>query len=89
MRYAAGGRVQAWLHSSQVIVMKSFEDESLSFAIDRFPEMTESSIESFWMDKVEHHRAQRERWFAELEAEYLAEQNQASQARPKSGHTEL
>jgi hypothetical protein len=35
-----------------MVVMKHKDDELMSFAIDEFPEMTESSIEQFSIEKV-------------------------------------
>ena len=63
------GRAQS---AHKVTVMRSLEDQVLSFAIDEFPDMEPSAIEFFWRKMVERHRKQREESFERLEAEELA-----------------
>ena len=50
-----------------MIVMRNKIDESMSFAINGFPEMDEHSIERFWIQKVKERRGQREAMFNRIE----------------------
>ena len=56
----------------EVIDMVRTDDQSRSFAIDTFPEMSEESIEEFSIRNVERRRALREQAFAELELDACA-----------------
>ena len=50
-----------------VLVMSSKDNaESKSFAIDTFPEMEESAVESFWIAKVKKAKVGREKLYKEL-----------------------
>ena len=73
----------------EFIWMKRFEDGARSFAIDRFPEMTEDSIEAFTIRSIERRRAAREVAFEALELEAaledgaVAHEDEASYPRPR------
>ncbi|CAM9912276.1 unnamed protein product [Phaeothamnion confervicola] len=64
--YFASGRKT---ESYELMVMRHFEDDVLSLAIDEFPTMDPDAVEEFWIETVERRRAERDVFFAELEAE--------------------
>ena len=55
-----------------LIVMKSLDDSVYSFAIDEFPLMKSESINAFWKQMVDRHKALRESSFEQIEREELA-----------------
>lgn len=54
----------------KIIIMTDLDDQSRSYAIDEFPVMDPTAIETFWMKKVDIHRLEREIEFLKLEYEY-------------------
>ena len=54
-----------------LIVMKSLDDDVYSFAIDEFPEFSETNIHTYWIQMVEKHKLLREISFQQIEKEEL------------------
>ena len=61
---------QKW-ETFEVIIMTHKDDGVRSFAIDEFPVMDEDAIESFWVDKMERKKVEREDTFRRLEIQAL------------------
>ena len=55
------------VESFHMVVMRNKIDDSMSFAINEFPEMDELSIEKSWIQKVKERRGQREAMFKKIE----------------------
>ena len=55
------------VESFHMVVMRNKIDDSMSFAINEFPEMDELSIEKSWIKKVKERRGQREAMFKKIE----------------------
>jgi len=54
----------------KVIIMRDLDDNSRSYAIDEFPVMEPTAIETYWMKKVDIHRYEREIEFLKLDYDY-------------------
>eukprot|EP00605_Chrysophyceae_sp_TOSAG23-4_P000028 GSChrysophyteH1.ASY1.ANO1.28.1 assembled CDS len=67
---------QQQIEAFDMVIMKHKDDGVRSLAIDEFPVMSEEAIETFWIQKVEAKKIEREAEFRRLEIQTILQKQQ-------------